>query len=160
MTDPFDDKGIHLKGFPDSTLLDIARNGAAQRDYRLTAVEILKVRKSRHINHPDIQGLVQELEIELDGIEFEHPAPSGALTASVTTKTMAEDVEVIDNTPARGKSIPTQNIIIRPGGFIEVPESEEAQTDVPPTEPETISTEPKPRRTRKPKEPVDAPQPE
>lgn len=97
MTDPFDDKGIHLKGFPDSTLLDIARNGAAQRDYRLTAVEILKVRKSPRINHPDIQDLVRELEIELDGIVFENPAPSGALKASVTTKTMAEDIEVIDN---------------------------------------------------------------
>lgn len=126
MTDPFDDKGIHLKGFPDSTLLDIARNGAAQRDYRLTAVEILKVRKSPRINHPDIQDLVRELEIELDGIVFENPTPSGALKASVTTKTMAEDVEVIDNT--------------------------EATIDVPPIEPETISA--KPKKARKPKEPI------
>lgn len=134
MTDPFDDKGIHLKGFPDSTLLDIARNGAAQRDYRLTAVEILKARKSRYINHPDIQGLVHELEIELDGIEFEHPAPSGALKASVTTKTMSEDIEVIDNgTP-------------------------EDAIDVPPTESEAAPA--KPKKTRKPKEPIDAPQPE
>ena len=139
MTDPFDDKGIHLKGFPDSTLLDIARNGSAQRDYRLTAVEILKTRKSPRITHPDIQDLVRELEIELDGIVFENPAPSGALKASVTTRTMAEDVEFIDNG---------------------VPEPEVIPTDVPPTEPETIPTEPKPRRTRKPKEPVDDPQPE
>ena len=131
MTDPFDDKGIHLKGFPDSTLLDIARNGSAQRDYRLTAVEILKTRKSPRITHPDIQDLVRELEIELDGIVFENPAPSGALKASVTTRTMAEDVEFIDNG---------------------VPEPEVIPTDVPPTEPETIPTEPKPRRTRKPKE--------
>ena len=131
MTDPFDDKGIHLKGFPDSTLLDIARNGSAQRDYRLTAVEILKTRKSPRITHPDIQDLVRELEIELDGIVFENPAPSGALRASVTTRTMAEDVEFIDNG---------------------VPEPEVIPTDVPPTEPETIPTEPKPRRTRKPKE--------
>lgn len=135
MTDPFDDKGIHLKGFPDSTLLDIARNGAAQRDYRLTAVEILKVRKSHRINHPDIQDLVRELEIELDGIVFENPAPSGALKASVTTKTMAEDVEVIDNV---------------------VP-----KTEVNLTIPDDNPTIPaKPKKTRKPKEPVDAPQPE
>lgn len=135
MTDPFDDKGIHLKGFPDSTLLDIARNSAARRDYRLTAVEILKVRKSPRINHPDIQDLVRELEIELDGIEFEHPAPSGALKASVTTKTMAEDVEVIDNSDS---------------------ESEVVQSDVPPTEPEAAPA--KPKKTRKPKEPVNDPQ--
>ena len=139
MTDPLDDKGIHLKGFPDSTLLDIARNGSAQRDYRLTAVEILKTRKSPRITHPDIQDLVRELEIELDGIVFENPAPSGALKASVTTRTMAEDVEFIDNG---------------------VPEPEVIPTDVPPTEPEIVPTEPKPRRTRKPKEPVDDPQPE
>jgi hypothetical protein len=139
MTDPFDDKGIHLKGFPDSALLDIARNGSAQRDYRLTAVEILKTRKSPRITHPDIQDLVRELEIELDGIVFENPAPSGALKASVTTRTMAEDVEFIDNG---------------------VPEPEVIPTDVPPTEPEIVPTEPKPRRTRKPKEPVDDPQPE
>lgn len=126
MTDPFDDKGIHLKGFPDSTLLDIARNGAAQRDYRLTAVEILKARKSHRINHPDIQDLVRELEIELDGIVFENPAPSGALKASVTTKTMAEDVEVIDNT--------------------------EVEPDILPTETDPIPA--KPKKTRKSKEPV------
>lgn len=137
MTDPFDDKGIHLKGFPDSTLLDIARNGAAQRDYRLTAVEILKVRKSPRINHPDIQDLVRELEIELDGIVFENPAPSGALKASVTTKTMAEDIEVIDNSDS---------------------ESEVVQSDVPPTEPKAAPA--KPKKTRKPKEPVNDPQSE
>jgi hypothetical protein len=52
---------------------------------------------------------------------------------------MAEDVEFIDNG---------------------VPEPEVIPTDVPPTEPEIVPTEPKPRRTRKPKEPVDDPQPE
>ena len=140
MTDPFNDKGIHLKGFPDAALLDIARNGSAQRDYRLTAVEILKTRKSHRINHPDIQDLVRELEIELDGIVFDNPAPSGALKASVTTKTMAEDTEVIDNV---------------------VPEPEVVTIDVPPTESEIVPTKPEPRRTRKPKEPtVNDPQPE
>jgi hypothetical protein len=110
MTDPFDDKGIHLKGFPDSTLLDIARNGSAQRDYRLTAVEILKTRKSSRINHPDIQDLVRELEIELEGIVFENPAPSsGALTASVTTKTMQES-EVVDMESLREHELTTHKL--------------------------------------------------
>lgn len=135
--DPFGKDFSHLRSFPDHVLLDIARNGSAQHDYRLLSVEILQGRKSPKIKHPDIQDLVHELEIELDGIEFEHPAPSGALKASVTTKTMAEDVEVIDNSDS---------------------ESEGIQSDVPPTESE--ATPAKPKKTRKPKEPVDAPQPE
>lgn len=137
--DPFGKDFSHLRAFPDHVLLDIARNGSAQREYRLLSVEILQGRKSPKIKHPDIQDLVHELDIELDGIVFENPAPSGALKASVTTKTMAEDFEVIDNT---------------------VPEPEVDPTDVPPTDPEIIPTEPRPRRTRKPKEPVDDPQPE
>jgi len=75
--DPFEDNSQHLRTFPDHVLLDIARNDAAQKPYRLLAVEILQVRKSPLIKHPDIQFLVSELEIELDGIVFEHPAPSG-----------------------------------------------------------------------------------
>ena len=140
-TDPFDDRGLHLKQFPDSTLLDIARNGSAQRDYRLLSVEILVARKSPRAQHPDIQDLVRELEIELDGIVFEHPAPSsGALVASVTTKTMAEESEPIVN----------------------VEPEEEEPVDVPPTDPNPIppvlnhrqiGTS---RKSRKPKEPVDA----
>lgn len=129
--DPFGKDFSHLRAFPDHVLLDIARNGSAQHDYRLLSVEILKARKSPKIKHPDIQDLVHELEIELDGIEFEHPAPSGALTASVTTKTMAEDVEVIDNSG---------------------PESE-AAIDIPPTETDPVPA--KPKKTRKPKEPVE-----
>jgi hypothetical protein len=134
MTDPFDDKGQHLKAFPDSTLLDIARNGSAQHDYRLLSVEILVARKSPRAQHPDIQDLVRELEIELDGVVFENPAPSsGPLVASVTTKTMSEEPEPIANVP-------------------------EETVDVPPTDPTPVPTEPeiKPRKPRKSKEPVDA----
>ena len=93
--DPFDDNCAHLKTFPDNLLLDIARNESAQMDYRLFAVEILQVRKSEKLKHPDIQHLVKELEIELDGIVFEHPAPVEAptLSASVTTKTLYGEPE-------------------------------------------------------------------
>lgn len=135
--DPFGKDFSHLRAFPDHVLLDIARNGSAQREYRLLSVEILQGRKSPKIKHPDIQDLVRELEIELDGIVFEHPAPSGALKASVTTKTMAEDVEVIDNT---------------------FPDPEVAPI-VPPSEPETTVPS-KSKKKHIPKEPVDDPQPE
>jgi len=68
--------------------------------------------------------LVEELEIELEGIVFEHPAPSGPgpMTAGVTTRTLygASD-EVIDNTG---------------------PISPEAPVDVPPTEPAPIPPKP------------------
>ena len=52
--DPLD--SVHFtKDFPDHVLLDIARNGAAQHDYRLFAVELLLARKSPKIKHPEIQ---------------------------------------------------------------------------------------------------------
>ena len=41
--DPFSDNAAHLKTFPDHVLLDIARNDAAQKPYRLLAVEILQL---------------------------------------------------------------------------------------------------------------------
>jgi len=88
--DPWDDHNAHLVPFPDHLLFDIARNEAAQRAYRRHAVEILVNRKSPKVKHPDLADLVAELEIELDGIQFEYPAPSGPgpLIASVTTETM------------------------------------------------------------------------
>lgn len=137
--DPFEDNSAHLKTFPDHILLDIARNDSAQHPYRLLAVEILRARKSSKIKHPDIQHLVAELEIELEGIEFEHPAPSGPgpLTAGVTTATMFGDGPVIDN------SIPAPQL--------------EPSIDVPPPEPSPIPSEPK-KRTRNPKESSDATQ--
>lgn len=97
--DPFGKDFSHLRSFPDHVLLDIARNGSAQHDYRLLSVEILQSRKSPKIKHPDIQELVHELELELDGIVFENPPPSEALSASVTTKTLVKDIEAIDNAP-------------------------------------------------------------
>ena len=131
--DPFADNSAHLKTFPDHVLLDIARNDAAQKPYRLLAVEILQVRKSPLIKHPDIQFLVSELEIELDGIVFEHPAPGGPgpMTSGVTTKTMFSDGPVVEN-------------------------ETKGETDVPPT-PLSVPTEPKPKKPRKPKE-TDAPE--
>lgn len=128
--DPFADNSAHLKTFPDHVLLDIARNDAAQKPYRLLAVEILQVRKSPLIKHPDIQFLVSELEIELDGIVFEHPAPGGPgpMTSGVTTKTMFSDGPVVEN-------------------------ETKGETDVPPTEPTPVLPQPKAKTTRKPKEP-------
>lgn len=136
--DPFEDNSQHLKTFPDHVLLDIARNDAAQKPYRLLAVEILQVRKSPLIKHPDIQFLVSELEIELDGIVFEHPAPSGPgpLTSSITTATMFSDGPVIENESSDSLS--------------------EVVEIVPTTDPSPVPSEPKKPHTRKPKEPVDA----
>lgn len=93
--DPWNDYDAHLKEFPDQVLFDVARNESAQRPYRRHAVEILVTRKSPRVKHPDLQDLVKELEIELDGIQFEYPAAQGPgpLVASVTTDTMwANDV--------------------------------------------------------------------
>ncbi len=92
--DPFDDNCAHLATFPDHILRDIATNECAQHDYRKHAVEVLLVRKSPLVQHPDLRIFVDELEVELDGIEFDHPAPEdapGPLTASVTTETMFSD---------------------------------------------------------------------
>jgi hypothetical protein len=95
--DPWNDHNAHLKDLPDYVLFDVARNEAAQRPYRRRAVEILVNRKSPRVKHPDLRELVRELEIELDGIQFEYPAPQGPgpLVASVTTDTLnAEEVVV------------------------------------------------------------------
>ena len=91
--DPFDDHNSHLNPLPDNILLDLARNECAPHGYRLSAVEILRTRKSPKLMHEDIRWLVNELEIELSGIQFEHPAPSGPgpMTSSVTTKMMFAD---------------------------------------------------------------------
>ena len=94
--DPFDDKGKHLLPLPDSTLRDLARNDSAGRDYRKLAVEILMARRSPLAKHPDLQGFVAELEVELDGIALEYPEPvpepgPGPLTCGVTTKTLYGD---------------------------------------------------------------------
>ncbi len=138
--DPFGKDFSHLRAFPDHVLFDIARNGSAQHDYRLLSVEILLGRKSPKIKHPDIQELVHELEIELDGIVFDNPAPgSGALTASITTKTMQEG-EVVDMEALReltihklsGESEPAIDKL-----------SPEVKIDVPPTESASVPTEPK-----------------
>lgn len=86
--DPFEDYGRHLLPLPDSTLRDLARNEAAPRDYRLKATEILYHRKSPYVKHEDLREFVHELEIELEGIVFEHPAPSQPMTSGVTTQTL------------------------------------------------------------------------
>jgi hypothetical protein len=118
---PFFDHYQHLKTFPDSVLRDLARNEAAPRDYRKFAVELLLNRRSPYARHTDLQEFVAQLEVEFDGIVFDHPAPEtapttgGALKASVTTATMFsdgpidngftgfDDVQITDEKPARKK---------------------------------------------------------
>ena len=95
--DPFDDRGRHLKHLTDEILRDTARNECAPRDYRKLAVEILLVRKSPYVKHEDLRELVHELNIELDGLQFEYPAPppSPTMTAGFTTKNLfGEEVPI------------------------------------------------------------------
>ena len=156
--DPLDSAHI-IKDFPDHALLDIARNDSAQEEYRLFAVELLHARKSPKLQHRDIQHLVMELEIELEGIVFEHPAIENPqpMRASVTTRTLYGEpdeqftgfdfelapVEIIPNT---GSELIEEGIVV----------------DLSPTEPAPVPPEPKPKRTytRKPKEPDDAVSPQ
>lgn len=148
--DPLDSTNL-TKNFPDSALLDIARNGSAQKEYRLLAVEILQARKSEKLKHPDIQHLVQDLEIELEGIVFEHPAPGpGALKAGVTTRTLygtPEQQFTGFDFEATETSIALSGVSI-PETFISAPPPEDIvrkRVDVPPTEPKTVQTESKPK---------------
>lgn len=97
--DPFFDGNKHLLPLPDSVLRDLARNDAATRDYRKAAVEILFNRKSPYVKHTDLAPFVAELEIELEGIVFDHPALGpGPLSSSVTTRTMFSDGPVVEFT--------------------------------------------------------------
>ena len=106
--DPFFDSNRHLLHLPDHILRDLGRNEAAPRDYRKAAVELLVNRRSPYAAHTDLQGFVQELNAEMEGIQFEHPAPesafipvvenSGPLKSSVTTTTMFSQ-DVVDNQP-------------------------------------------------------------
>lgn len=89
--DPFSDKGQHLLPLPDHILLDIARNEAAQHDYRKLAVEVLINRKSPKVKHPDLYKFVEILKAELELTEIEVVQPDlgpGPLFASVTTDTV------------------------------------------------------------------------
>jgi hypothetical protein len=106
--DPFFDYYLHQRSLPDYALRDLARNGAADRSYRKNAVEILFNRKSPFAQHEDLRELLDEIKAELEGIQFEFPAPSeevkpvasGTPSASITTATMFGDGDVIDNTVA------------------------------------------------------------
>lgn len=124
--DPFEDNWKHLSTLPDYVLFDIARNESAQRDYRLKAVEHLYVRKSSKVQHAELRELVHQLKIELEGIEFEHPAPSGPgpLIASVTTETMFSDGPVpkvsheSELEEISGPSEPLSRATVEPGNSI------------------------------------------
>lgn len=85
---PWEYNSAAIREYPDHVLLDIARNDAAQHDYRKLAVEVLVNRKSPKIKHPDLAPFVHELQIELDGIIFDHPAPGNPLIASITTESL------------------------------------------------------------------------
>ena len=108
--DPFFDYHLHQLSLPDHVLRDLARNECAEKSYRKNAVEILRNRKSPFVHHEDLRDLLEEIEAELEGIQFEFPAPqeeaksevpsSGALSASITTKTMFGEPEIVDNAVA------------------------------------------------------------
>ena len=139
--DPLFDNFAHLKTFPDHLLRDIARNDCADHDYRKLAVEILVVRKSPLVKHPDLQPFVHELYVELDGIPFEYPDPGpGPLVAGVTTETMFAD-GVVGDAPEPDPEISSAEPLVES-------EPEIPQESVP--EPEIIQA--KPKRQRKPKE--------
>ena len=140
--DPFDDNCRHLATFPDHILRDLARNDCAGHDYRKHAVEILLVRKSPLVKHPDLLQFVQELEVELDGIEFDHPDTSsgpGPLTTSVTTQTMFADGSVTVDLDAMRKE-----------GLLADTVLSEEEPIVPTPTPDTVP--PKPHKPRKPKD--------
>jgi hypothetical protein len=96
--DPFSNTDF-LRGLPDATLRDLGRNDAAKHEFRKLAVEILLARKSPLAKHEELRQFVRELNIELEGIEWDHPAPGNPLVASVTTETMFGQ-PVDDNQPS------------------------------------------------------------
>jgi hypothetical protein len=108
--DPFFDYHVHQLSLPDHVLRDLARNECAEKSYRKNAVEILYNRKSPLVRHEDLRDLLEEIEAELEGLQFEFPAPkeeikseppnAGAPSASITTGTMFGGSDVIDNTVA------------------------------------------------------------
>ena len=154
-TDPLFDNFAHLKTFPDHILRDIARNDCAEHDYRKHAVEILVVRKSPLAKHPDLQSFVDELDVELEGIQFEHPdLGPGPLVAGVTTKTMFAD----DLVTSIQKIEPSPNFPdAPPSDSVSIPQPDDPQEVVSEIEPEIIQA--KPKRQRKSKEtPSDATQ--
>lgn len=86
----------------DDQLLHIARNESAQHGFRITAVELLRQRKSVKASHPELVTLNRELDSQDEQDFGIYPLPevshesevipvsesSGPLTASVTTQTM------------------------------------------------------------------------
>ena len=142
--DPLFDNFAHLKTFPDHLLRDIARNDCADHDYRKHAVEILVTRKSPVVKHPDLQPFVHELNVELEGIQFEYPdLGAGPLTSSVTTETMFSD----DIVTSIQKTEPSPN-------FPEAPPSDSVSIPQPndPKQVEPEVPQAPPKKKRKPKD--------
>jgi hypothetical protein len=142
-TDPFFDNYAHLTQFPDHILRDLGRNDAAPHDYRKQAVELLVVRKSPFAKHEDLRRFVEELNVELDGVEFEHPPQTPTLRASVTTATMFGG-ETIDMEALRQYAASLDQNTKFTGFDFEIP---------PPSAP--VPSQPKKPRQSKPKEPDD-----
>lgn len=114
----WEDRYHHYGGMREDTLFDIARNESAMPDHRKVAVEIMILNGFQKANHPEVLAIKQQIlaeraadpipepilhETELSPLGVIKPLviPSnGALTASVTTKTMFEDVQNTDFKPA------------------------------------------------------------
>lgn len=95
-----------IKSFPSHILFDIARNDQAQYDARLIAIEELIDRDDHRALHPDLALLAREVfakrESRVDLIEFPvptitvHAEPPSVFTASVTTDTLMQSEQMID----------------------------------------------------------------
>lgn len=178
LKDPFFDFHAHLKLLPDHVLRDLARNDCAGWDYRKHAVEVLHVRKSPMVYHPDLKELHAELEAELDGLIFDHPdlsvtnAPNlpslqtvtGPLVASVTTATMFSDGPVAELSTV-DLDLSTDHFLaadeVTGAELNDILDESRSDTDQPtvdeaPASSGPIRTKPKRTYTKKPKEIVDA----
>lgn len=52
----------HIGGLSEDALRDLARNESARVEFRLEAVKRLIAAGSRHVNHPDLVGLVDQIK--------------------------------------------------------------------------------------------------
>lgn len=116
----FEQRATHIGHLPAQILLDLARNEAATRDWRKAAVELLIDKGFPQANHPDLAGLVMEINAERaakreveavveSAIEDEvrpfavddeeitsDAAQTGPFRASVTADTIGRD-DVVEN---------------------------------------------------------------
>lgn len=103
----YDQRAEQIGHLPAQILLDLARNEAANRDWRKAAVQFLLDGKHPQAGHPELAGFVAEIQQEKTAsndvqavveaaIEDEFP---GAPSASVTTSSLWQDAVIENATP-------------------------------------------------------------